>query len=82
MPIFDMNKKGNEYFLLGFSLIIIGFILSVGLFYYSCISRGSDELYDLDHMNQCVSSPSNWLIFLIGIVIATVGGIIVAGSTR
>lgn len=77
-----MNKRGNSTFITGIILVVIGFFVSVGLFYTRCITRESSGMYDLGHMNQCVSEPITWTLFAIGAIIATIGGFMCQGSNR
>ncbi len=75
-----MNKKGNGGFIIGITLVTLGFLLSVGYFTKVCIKRGADNFYDMSYMSTCVSDPTTITLFVIGVVTATIGAFLCYGS--
>ena len=80
----NMNKRGNSGYITGFILLIIGFFISVVGFLIKCVipSNTQNSFYDFSSVSSCLFSPDTLIMIVIGIVIGTIGAIIIKNSNQ
>ena len=74
-----MNKKGSSW-LVGFILVILGLSISIGGFYFSCVSP--NEGSGTQEIATCLLSLNTFLLLVIGGILGTIGAFICRDSIK